>query len=135
MEINKEAERNPIIQDTKKGKPRFYAWPSLANYGALPQTYEHPGLPDEHTRLEGDGDPVDVLEIGSQPAVTGAVYPVRILGALAMLDDAAVDWKIITLRLDDPEAGPWLNGACPCARVVCVRLRGAASRVGRTELL
>lgn len=59
--------------------------------------------------VAGDGDPVDVLELGGRTAVTGEVYPVRILGALAMLDDAAVDWKIITLR-DDDQMADWLYG-------------------------
>ena len=46
MEINKEAPFNPIIQDTKKGKPRFYHSDSLVNYGAFPQTWEDPSHAD-----------------------------------------------------------------------------------------
>ncbi|MES1904926.1 MAG: Inorganic pyrophosphatase, partial [Paramarteilia canceri] len=44
MEISLKIDKNPIVQDIKKGKPRFlpnvfpcYGYP--ANYGALPQVY------------------------------------------------------------------------------------------------
>ena len=46
MEVNKEAMHNPIIQDTKNGKLRYYKYNpevgSLVNYGAISQTWEHP---------------------------------------------------------------------------------------------
>ena len=35
-------EQNPIKQDTKKGKLRFYPYPINWNYGLLPQTWEDP---------------------------------------------------------------------------------------------
>ena len=53
----------------KKGKLRFaanvfphkgYIW----NYGAIPQTWEYPEHIDPDTKCRGDGDPVDVIEIG-----------------------------------------------------------------------
>ena len=34
----------------------------------------------------------------------GDVYWVRVIGALAMIDDGATDWKIIAIRLSDPRA-------------------------------
>lgn len=104
MEINKEAELNPIIQDTKKGKLRFYHTDSLVNYGALPQTWEDGTVDDKSTGLKGDGDPLDVLEIGEQVAAVGEVYPVKVLGALAMIDGGEADWKIIVIRASDPLA-------------------------------
>ena len=33
---------NPIKQDTKKGKLRFYGIDPVFNYGCLPQTWEDP---------------------------------------------------------------------------------------------
>lgn len=33
---------NPIKQDMKKGKLRFYPYPINWNYGMLPQTWEDP---------------------------------------------------------------------------------------------
>lgn len=49
---------------------RFYKYKpeigSLVNYGAFPQTYEDPKKPDALTKLPGDGDPLDVLDIYEQ---------------------------------------------------------------------
>ena len=57
----------PLPQDSdKKGAPRDYKLDSLINYGAIPQTWEDPEHADEWTGLLGDGDPVDVCEIGSK---------------------------------------------------------------------
>lgn len=94
-----------------------YAFRSLINYGALPQTWENPEHVDEWTKEKGDGDPVDVCEIGSAvsgagkaagssaaTAATGSVYRVQIIGALAMLDGGETDWKLIGIRDTDPLA-------------------------------
>lgn len=110
MEINKQEIFNPIKQDIKKGKLRFvdncfpyhgYIW----NYGAFPQTWEkpsfkHPGLEE----FKGDNDPLDVIEIGSRVHSTGSVIKVKVLGALALIDDGELDWKIITIDISDPLA-------------------------------
>jgi inorganic pyrophosphatase len=57
------------FQDVKKGRIRFasnifphkgYIW----NYGAIPQTWEDPSHVDPDTGCKGDGDPIDVVEIG-----------------------------------------------------------------------
>ena len=69
MEINLKEKLNPVKQDVKKGKLRFvancfphkgYIW----NYGYLPQTWEDPDHVDSSTNCKGDGDPIDVCEIG-----------------------------------------------------------------------
>jgi inorganic pyrophosphatase len=110
MEIDKQEIFNPIKQDTKKGKLRFvdncfpyhgYIW----NYGAFPQTWEkplfkHPGL----ELFKGDNDPLDVIEIGSRVHPTGSVIKVKVLGALALIDDGELDWKIISIDISDPLA-------------------------------
>jgi len=106
-EIATHVKYNPIVQDvTRGGAPRYYAFPSLSNYGALPQTYEDPGVRDPRTQLAGDGDPLDVCEIGLRTTAeaTGNVYAVRVLGALAMVDDGETDWKLLAVRTDDPLA-------------------------------
>jgi inorganic pyrophosphatase len=77
---------------------------SLVNYGALPQTYEDPAHKDVLTNLLGDGDPLDVCDISSMKASTGAVYQVKVLGALAMIDGGETDWKLLAVRTDDPLA-------------------------------
>ena len=53
---------------------------------------------------QGDNDPVDVVEIGSQQLETGGIYRVKALGAYAMVDDGELDWKIICVRTEDPVA-------------------------------
>jgi inorganic pyrophosphatase len=111
MEINKERPWNPIAQDVKDGKLRYYPTPSVLHYGAIPRTYEHPKEQDDLTTLVGDGDPVDIVDVSDLPAEPGQVYWVRILGALAMEDDNAADWKIVAIRLTDPRA-KYISGAC-----------------------
>lgn len=105
MEIAKEEPLNPIKQDTKKGELRFYEYgPSLINYGALPQTWEDPAIVHKDTGCSGDNDPLDVIEIGSQMMPTGAVYEVKPLGMLGLIDDGELDWKLIAIRKQDPKA-------------------------------
>ena len=41
MEMSKEKMGNPIVQDVKDGKPRYYTYGvPFFNYGFLPQTWE-----------------------------------------------------------------------------------------------
>jgi len=54
--------------------------------------------------LQGDNDPVDVVEIGTTQCQQGGVYKVKPLGAYAMIDDGELDWKIVCIRTDDPKA-------------------------------
>ncbi|XP_035739817.1 inorganic pyrophosphatase-like isoform X2 [Vespa mandarinia] len=109
MEINRVESLNPIKQDTKKGKLRYvancfphhgYIW----NYGALPQTWENPEVLDEATGCKGDNDPIDVLEIGYKVAKRGEVLKVKVLGAVALIDEGETDWKIIVIDVNDPLA-------------------------------
>ncbi|XP_076583819.1 inorganic pyrophosphatase 2, mitochondrial [Chaetodon auriga] len=113
MEIATKEPLNPIKQDVKKGKLRYvanvfphkgYIW----NYGALPQTWEDPNHRDKETECCGDNDPIDVCEIGSQVCFPGQVIEVKVLGILAMIDEGEMDWKLIAINTDDPDA-PNLN--------------------------
>lgn len=54
--------------------------------------------------MQGDNDPVDVVEIGTVQCQQGGVYKVKPLGAYAMIDDGELDWKIVCIRTDDPKA-------------------------------
>lgn len=83
---------------------RYYPFASLCNYGALPQTYEDPEI--HEGPYAGDGDPLDVCEIGMRDTAeaVGNVYQVKVLGALQMVDQDEVDWKILAVRIDDPLA-------------------------------
>jgi inorganic pyrophosphatase len=105
MELATDEEKNPIKQDVKKGALRFYKYgPSLINYGAIPQTYEDPGSVHPELNVGGDGDPIDLLDIGNAVQPFGAVYSAKILGTLALLDEGEIDWKIIAINIEDPIA-------------------------------
>jgi len=60
-----------------------------ANYGFIPQT------------LSQDGDPCDVLVVGTMPVVPGAVIRCRPVGAILMEDEAGMDEKILAVAVDD----------------------------------
>lgn len=59
------------------------------NYGFVP-----------HTRAD-DGDPVDVLVVGSVPVIPGAVVRARPVGVLLMEDEKGLDEKILSVPVDD----------------------------------
>jgi len=104
MEVNTKEEMNPIAQDVKKGKLREYHGPIFWNYGMFPQTWEDPTVEQAELKVAGDNDPLDVVEIGSEALATGTVARVKVLGALAMIDDGELDWKVICIRVDDKMA-------------------------------
>ncbi|KAL1459261.1 hypothetical protein WDU94_011263 [Cyamophila willieti] len=109
MEITLGEGLNPIKQDIKKGNLRFvanvfphhgYIW----NYGAFPQTWENPNEIDSHTGQKGDGDPIDVLEIGERIAKRGEIIQVKALGVIGLIDEGETDWKILAINVNDPNA-------------------------------
>lgn len=106
MEVLKDEPNNPVGQDTKKGKLRFYKYQpeigSLVNYGALPQTWEDPEDIHPDMGLGGDNDPIDVLQINARACSRGEVMPVRVLGTLALVDGGETDWKLIVVDARDP---------------------------------
>src|SRR6187402_2505685 len=55
------------------------------NYGFIPHT------------LSGDGDPVDVLVVGTVPVMPGAVIASRPVGVLIMEDEKGMDEKIVAV--------------------------------------
>lgn len=104
MEVATDEKSTPIKQDIKKGNLRFYPYNINWNYGMFPQTWEDPGHVDKDCEVAGDNDPVDVVEIGSTQLQMGGVYKVKPLGVYAMIDDGELDWKVITISVDDPKA-------------------------------
>jgi inorganic pyrophosphatase len=50
--------------------------------------------PPTQLKVNGDNDPVDVVEIGTQALAVGSVTKVKPLGVLAMIDDGELDWKV-----------------------------------------
>ena len=69
MEVSKKLQFNPIVQDVKKGAPRFYDGPIYWNYGCFPQTWEDP---DAKTLSDSKGNPYK----GDKYANTAACSPV-----------------------------------------------------------
>jgi inorganic pyrophosphatase len=59
-----------------------------ANYGFIPHT------------MSGDGDPADVMVVGTTAVVPGAVMRVRPIGALIMDDESGEDEKILAVPVD-----------------------------------
>jgi 3'-phosphoadenosine 5'-phosphosulfate synthase len=77
MEVSKEELDNPIMQDIKDNRPRYYSYGiPFFNYGLLPQTWEDPTVADPST---------------------GA----KVLGSMELIDEGETDHKIIVLREDD----------------------------------
>ena len=93
---------NPIHQDVRNGTVREYKYQHMPhNYGAVPQTWEDPDAISRLTRLGGDNDPLDAIEIGSKTIACGEVCRVKVLGILAMIDDNETDWKLVVVREGD----------------------------------
>eukprot|EP00871_Galdieria_phlegrea_P002052 jgi/Galph1/2848/GphlegSOOS_G1507.1 len=97
---------SPIVQDTRNGKRRYvhnvypykgYIW----NYGCFPQTWEDPSQVHMETGALGDGDPLDVCEIGTSIAKIGEMKQVKVLGVLGMIDSGEMDWKIVAIDVRD----------------------------------
>lgn len=109
FEISTQEAGNPIVQDVKEGQVRFVKnlFPYhgyIHNYGAFPQTWEDPTKVSSIEGLLGDGDPLDVCEIGTEILETGKSLTVKILGSLALVDDGELDWKVIVINSQDPLA-------------------------------
>src|ERR1700722_9637025 len=71
---------------------------------------------DKETGLRGDNDPLDVIEIGSKQARAGEIKQVKVLGALALIDEGETDWKIVVIDVTDALAEK-LNDAGDIERV------------------
>ncbi len=69
----------------------FTATTYPADYGFVPET------------LAGDGDPLDVLVLVTDPTFPGCLVRVRILGVFFMRDEAGVDAKLISVLEHDPQ--------------------------------
>lgn len=99
MEVATKVEQNPLKQDVKKGKLRYFTYGDIPfNYGCLPQTWEDPAVGVKDCGgAGGDNDPLDVVELSTGPIAVGEVRPVKVLGVLAMIDEGETDWKIIAV--------------------------------------
>lgn len=78
-------EQGVIKLDRVLFSPMFYP----CDYGFFPET------------LGGDGDPLDVLVMVSNPLFPGVAVDVRPIGVLVMSDDKGQDEKILAVAKDD----------------------------------
>jgi inorganic pyrophosphatase len=92
LELHKSETHNPIAQSLNKdGTVRHYSYGiPFFNYGFFPQTWEDDQQIDDDTGAKGDGDPIDVIEVGFEPIPMGAVRPVKVLGSYELLDQGKV---------------------------------------------
>ena len=98
---------NPICQDIKNGEVRYLKHGNvLHNYGMIPQTYEDPELVSElceelNEMYKGDGDPIDIIDIGDKTCEMGELMQVKVLGAVGLIDEGECDWKVIAINVQD----------------------------------
>ena len=68
--------------------------------------YSAMGYPTEYGTIEktlaGDGDPLDILIIATEPTYPGCIIPARIVGYLDMKDNGKQDCKLISVVNCDP---------------------------------
>lgn len=76
----------------------------MINYGAIPQTWENPHR-NELTDIgsfHGDNDPLDIMDFSYIPHQLGDVYQVKVFGAIALIDEGEMDWKVLGVNVEDP---------------------------------
>lgn len=68
--------------------------------------YSAMGYPAEYGYIDNtmspDGDPLDILVIGTEPTYPGCVIPARVIGYLNVIDRGFDDYKIISVVDVDP---------------------------------
>lgn len=68
--------------------------------------YSAMGYPAEYGFLENtlalDGDPLDILVIGTEPTYPGCIVPARVIGYLEAIDNGFEDYKLISVVDVDP---------------------------------
>lgn len=115
-------ETGQLIWEQRNGRPRvvdYLGYPG--NYGIVPSTMWS-------RDRGGDGDPLDVLVLGT-PVARGAVLRVRLVGALRLTDAGAQDDKWIAVRAEPDYRGPFrdvrdlaeLDGRYPGVREILER--------------
>jgi len=104
FEMSKETVSNPIFSDVNLNKDtgakqlRKYGVAPIFNYGFIPQTWE------DNRNMNGDGDPIDLCDIG-QHKDTGkpimAVCDYLVLGCLGLIDQKEIDYKVLAIEINE----------------------------------
>lgn len=87
--------RNKFEVDHKTGKIKL----DRVLYSAMGYPAEY-GFLDETLAL--DGDPLDILVIGTEPTYPGCIVPARVIGYLEVIDRGYEDYKLISVVDKDP---------------------------------
>jgi inorganic pyrophosphatase len=106
FELKKQLKGHPHAQDYRKvagvSVPRFYQMATLFNYGYVPQTWDSNHRGKYHVEgLVGDMDPLDIVEVSGRPIHTRLPTEMVVIGALGLVDLGELDWKILTLDVDE----------------------------------
>lgn len=107
MKVDNTLPYNPIRQDLERnGRLRSLHAPMYWNYGCLPQTWEDPTAVGSAEELfaVGDNDSLDILEVSPETLQIGEIVPVKVIGALALVDEGKLDWKLLSVRASHPNA-------------------------------
>ena len=111
MEVATDEKHNPVKQDVKKDKKtgekylRHYMLDPCFNYGMMPRTWENNTHKDRETDAFGDNDPLDIVEMSTSKIYSmGEIHTVKVLGALCLLDQGELDWKILGLHAGEASA-------------------------------
>ena len=94
--------RNKFEVDHKSGRLRL----DRVLYSAM-------GYPAEYGFIEYtlalDGDPLDILVIGTEPTYPGCIVPARVIGYLEAVDNGFEDYKLISVVDVDPRYDDVVN--------------------------
>lgn len=104
MEMSKDLEFNPIIQDYKydiNNQPynRYIKISYDINYGMIPQTWENNQRKILNNMI-GDNDPLDCIEISDKVFYIGDVIEAEVLGSFCLIDQGEIDFKVIVVSKD-----------------------------------
>ena len=94
--------RNKFEVDHKSGRLRL----DRVLYSAMGYPAEY-GFIDDTLAL--DGDPLDILVIGTEPTYPGCIVPARVIGYLEAVDNGFEDYKLISVVDVDPRYDDVVN--------------------------
>jgi len=93
--MNLGEDMNPIFVAVNSDKlPENENVDYIHNFGKIPQTYNNVSE-DQLAKMIGNGRPLDVVEISEFTHAVGDIVQVKILGVLGVVEDNAVNWKLI----------------------------------------
>ena len=102
MEVAADEALNPIRQQRQLSSSDDAGMPF--NYGKMPQTWSDPRAPHALTQRAGGNAPLDVIDLSEVPLAVGSVRAVRVLGALAFVNDGKTDWQLVAIDAAHPLA-------------------------------